>query len=715
MWLNERRFRILGRHQKAKQARRPRKAKTRLYVEELENRLTPAVFNAHGAAQLILDIHAANTNGASANTINLTGPGPYVLTKVDNTTDGPNGLPVIDSRVASTLTINGNGNTIQRISTAAFRFFDIAAGSHGSLVLENVTLRFGAERGAESSAEGGAIFNNGTLKLNGDVQILNDAVSTAGGGVNTAAGGGIYCSAGSKLALDGNNFFEGCHAIGGRGLPGENGGNALGGAIFDNTTTATSLTSTAGTVIEGCAAFGGTGGAGGSSLGGGAGGSGGSAAGGGLFLNATSSAAGATLTGITFKIDAAVGGNGGAGGTDTRNLDNGGAGGDAGSAAGGGIAAKGGTVTDSVFLLVEDCEAVGGSGGNGNVGTKLGNGGNGGNGGLAGGGGVAAGGATLTLSASPILESNFATGGGGGAGGPIGTRGSTGGNGGNSGIGLGGGLYAAATGKVSVTLNGALVSDNTANELRPGDGGRGFPGDGGAGGSYTGASGGGIYLSQNASLASDIIQHNIARASFQGIQGAPSNAGNGADGGAGGTAGGGGLYLAGGTVKVASSFIEQNQAEGTAGGNATSPHPGHAGLGGAGQGGGVDVQGGTVTISESQIENNTAQGGDGGGVLNSAGAVIVGDGALAGGAAGGGIYVGGGTVNLTTDVIQFNQANAGFDSAGKGLRSELASGGGLYAVIGTTVTQDTFTSADLLNNTDSNNDGNNNFGSGGPI
>jgi hypothetical protein len=30
-------------------------------------------------------------------------------------------------------------------------------------------------------------------------------------------------------------------------------------------------------------------------------------------------------------------------------------------------------------------------------------------------------------------------------------------------------------------------------------------------------------------------------------------------------------------------------------------------------------------------------------------------------------------------------------------------------------TKDTFTTADLLNNTDSNNDGNNNFGSGGPI
>jgi hypothetical protein len=709
MWLNELRFRILGRHQKAKQARRPRKTKTRLYVEELEHRLTPAVFNANSVLLLMQDIKAANTNHASANTINLTGPGPYLLAAVNNTTDGPNGLPVIDSTVASTLTINGNGNTIERSrsSNAAFRFFEIAAGSHGSLVLENVDLQFGREIGALSSAEGGAIFNNGTLKLNGNVQILDDNVSTAGGGDNTTAGGGIYCSAGSTLALDGNNFFEGCHATGGRGRPAGIGDSAFGGAIFDNTTTATSLTSTPGTLIEGCGAVAGSGGAGNNASQ--AGGSGGSAAGGGLFINATSSTAEATLTGISFEFDAAVGGNGGAGATGKV----GGAGGTAGSASGGGVAASGGTVIDSSFLLVEDCEAQGGSGGNGGVGNFF-NGGNGGNGGTGHGGAIEASGATLTLSASPILENNFAIGGGGGAGGPISAKASTGGNGGNSGAGCGGGLYATATGNVTVTLNSARVSDNAAFELRPGGGAKAFPGfDGGNGGSYTFAFGGGIFLSQNASLASDIIQNNTARG-FLLPGGTPAPAGTGTDGGAGGagaTAGGGGLFVIGGTVQVTSSLIEQNQADGTPGGNAFDT--GHAGLGGAGEGGGVDVHGGTVTISQSQIENNAAQGGNGGGVFNQLGNII--GGVAAGGAAGGGIYAGGGTVHLTTDVIQFNQANAGFAADGTGLRSADASGGGLYAVTGTTVTQDTFTTADLLNNTDSNNDGHNNFGSGGPI
>ncbi len=266
MWLNSLRLRILGRPRKAKSVAPRRQRKARLTVEALETRLTPAIFNAATVGQLITDIGLANTNHAAANTINLTGPSPYLLNAVNNTTDGPNGLPVIDSTVASTLTINGNGNRIERKAGPDIRFFDIASGAHGSLVLENIALRFGVESGSGSSAEGGAIFNNGTLKLNGNVQLLNDVVTgkgfTAHGAGNSASGGGIYCSAGSTLALDGNNFFAGCDANGGAGAPGKSGGSAFGGAIFDNTTTATSLTSTPGTVIEG-GAFGGSGGNGG--------------------------------------------------------------------------------------------------------------------------------------------------------------------------------------------------------------------------------------------------------------------------------------------------------------------------------------------------------------------------------------------------------------------------------------------------------------------
>ena len=96
--------------------------------------------------------------------------------------------------------------------------------------------------------------------------------------------------------------------------------------------------------------------------------------GGGLFVSGGSSTAKATLTGFTFDGDDAFGGNGGAGGFGKQ----GGNGGTGGYGLGGGIYASGGTVTDSDFINVLDCEAVGGAGGAGGNGNFTG-GGNGGN------------------------------------------------------------------------------------------------------------------------------------------------------------------------------------------------------------------------------------------------------------------------------------------------------------------------------------------------
>src|SRR5436309_11969887 len=76
-------------------------------LEALEDRQMPSTYYAATASDLIADIKAANRGGA--NTIVLTAPttSPYVLTAVDNTTDGPTVLPVIKK----TLTIvTGNGS-----------------------------------------------------------------------------------------------------------------------------------------------------------------------------------------------------------------------------------------------------------------------------------------------------------------------------------------------------------------------------------------------------------------------------------------------------------------------------------------------------------------------------------------------------------------------------------------------------------------------------
>ena len=700
MWLDELRLWIRNYPRQVKPAARRRKMKRHLYVEALENRLCLSSFNAATTAALIADIHSANTNGAAANTINLTGSGPYSLTAVNNNTNGPNGLPVIGSTVASTLTINGNGNIIEVGSGSPMRFFEIAPGSGGSLVLKNIELQGGLVAGSGTSAEGGAIFNNGTLNIDGGVQLFENKAMGTGSSVgygNSAAGGGIYSTAGGTLKFNGNNLIEACDAFGAPGTV--MGGYASGGGVFANTTTATSLSSTTGTVIDGCGVLGGGGGVGASGAG-----IGGSALGGGLFVSGGSSAAKATLTGFTINGDDAFGGAGGAGAAGKQ----GGNGATGGYGLGGGIYASGGTVTDSGFINVLDCEAVGGAGGAGGNGNFTG-GGNGGLGGNGFGGGIATGEATLNLSASPTIENNMAIGGSGGNGGAAVGSATTGGKGGNSGIGSGGGLYAnnVSGAAVSVTLKNALVSSNTAEEYRPGAGGKGFPGFGGAGGSYTGGFGGGIYLNQNASLASDTITSNSASGGFivPAARLTISPAGTGVSGGAGGngaTGAGGGLFVGGGTVTVASCTIEFNKATGSNGGTAVYPKTGTSGVG---RGGGVDVEFGTVTISKSQIETNYALGASGG--VTASGSQVAG-----GAAAGGGLYAGGGTIHLTSDFIQRNLAAGDYHPITGS--PNYGYGGGIYEVTGTTLTLDSFTSANLANNTGTAVNSNN-FASGGPI
>src|SRR6516164_5185481 len=89
--------------------RRP--ARHRPLLEVLEDRTLPSSFTAGTVADLIADINAANAGGGS-NTITLVAGTTFTLTVVDNTTDGPTGLPVIAANNA--LTIVGNGDSIQR-------------------------------------------------------------------------------------------------------------------------------------------------------------------------------------------------------------------------------------------------------------------------------------------------------------------------------------------------------------------------------------------------------------------------------------------------------------------------------------------------------------------------------------------------------------------------------------------------------------------------
>ena len=126
-----------GRRLRPKAARQPG---PRPALKQLEDRTLLTGYNAANVTDLINDINAANTAGGS-NTITLTAQttSPYVLTAVDNSTDGWTGLPVIAAN--DNLTIVGNGDTIKRSGAAGtnpFRLLDVAKGA--TLTLENLTL-----------------------------------------------------------------------------------------------------------------------------------------------------------------------------------------------------------------------------------------------------------------------------------------------------------------------------------------------------------------------------------------------------------------------------------------------------------------------------------------------------------------------------------------------------------------------------------------------
>ena len=184
---------------------RPARRGTPLGLEKLEDRSLPSSYSAATVSALIADITAANAAGG-ANAISLAAPttSPYVLTAVNNTTDGNTDLPVIAAN--DSLTIVGNGDTIES-SGRAVRLFAVASGA--SLTLSNLTLQ-----GGNGVTDGGAIYNQGTLVLNGATVQDNDA---------SIEGGGVY-SVGGSLTLEGGAIVQHNQVI--------TSSSAFGGGIF---------------------------------------------------------------------------------------------------------------------------------------------------------------------------------------------------------------------------------------------------------------------------------------------------------------------------------------------------------------------------------------------------------------------------------------------------------------------------------------------------
>jgi hypothetical protein len=331
-----------------------------LSLEHLEDRLTPATFNAVDVPNLIADIILANGNG-TANTINLT-PNDYLLNRVDNSNDfaGNNGLPVITSPFL--LTINGNGATIERDSSSLdFRLFAVDPAAR--LSLNNVTLAFGLVN--YFGAQGGAIVNAGTLTLSHDAIRDNEAlgISFIGGSESaggSATGGGIYntvgasltmtaCTLSGNMAQGGNGGFHSAGTI----HDGEPGGFAGGGGIANDGSIIISAC-----LLDGNVATGGNGGAG--SGNGANGGAGGEAVGGGVVSTGT-----ITILNSTISNSAAIAGHVGNGGP-------GAPGGDGGIVQGGGLFNLGGALT-LVSTTIAQNEVVPGLGGSGGAGASAGN------------------------------------------------------------------------------------------------------------------------------------------------------------------------------------------------------------------------------------------------------------------------------------------------------------------------------------------------------
>src|SRR5262245_42192391 len=84
-------------------------------VEALEDRTAPAVVNiANGDVPGLIAAMTAHNASGTADTINLAAGGTFTLTAPADASVGNTGLPALTAANANTLTINGNGATIQR-------------------------------------------------------------------------------------------------------------------------------------------------------------------------------------------------------------------------------------------------------------------------------------------------------------------------------------------------------------------------------------------------------------------------------------------------------------------------------------------------------------------------------------------------------------------------------------------------------------------------
>ncbi len=169
-------------------------------------------------SQLIADINYADKVGGAV-TINLQPGTTFDLNQINNTSYSyynANALPIVGSTKAVNLTILGNGDTVQwtggsTYSNVQVRLLEIA--QLGSLTLDDVKLQNG------SAQAGGAIYNEGTLK------VIDH--STLSG--NSASEGGAIYNAGGTVTVSNSTLSGNTAPVAPIGYPNPD----FGGAIFN--------------------------------------------------------------------------------------------------------------------------------------------------------------------------------------------------------------------------------------------------------------------------------------------------------------------------------------------------------------------------------------------------------------------------------------------------------------------------------------------------
>ena len=167
-------------------------------------------------------IATANTNG-EGDTINLAEGGTYVLSAVDNTGTGPNGLPSIGADFGDLVVINGNGATITRSTASGTPEFRILQVLDGAVVRINEATLSNGRLDPDQSSSGGGIYS-GNARLTLVACTLRDNFIT---GTDTA-GGAIHNNSGTltlrRCTFSGNLAIAAAASIS---------ASSYGGAIFN--------------------------------------------------------------------------------------------------------------------------------------------------------------------------------------------------------------------------------------------------------------------------------------------------------------------------------------------------------------------------------------------------------------------------------------------------------------------------------------------------